>query len=151
MELIVRIGSDPASWVVSNPSYEDLVKELGQATGPVVLQVTAPLSGQLVLSHRAAGSVAIIQPPGGRVWQTHDWNPGHESAPSAPRVYLASPAGPDQGSLYAVSSNVSIMTAVQHIQTAMKDGTVFTFQVYDPSGTGTLLINGGALPYAVVC
>ena len=149
MALIVRIGSDPASWVVSNPSYEDLVKELGQGTDPVLLQVTAPLTGQLVLSHRAAGSVALIQPPGGRVWQTHDWNPGHESAPSAPLVYLASPAGPGQGSLYAVSSSVS--TAVQDIQTAMKGGTVFTFQVYDPSGTGTLVINGGALPFAVVC
>jgi hypothetical protein len=48
-----------------------------------------------------------------------------------------------------VSSSVS--TAVQDIKTAMKGGTVFTFQVYDPSGTGTLVINGGALPFAVVC
>lgn len=151
MELIVRIGTDPASWAVMSPGYEDLVTQLGQATEPVVLSVTAPLAGQLVLSHRAAESVAVIQPPGGRVWETHDWNPGHGSAPSAPNVYLPSPAGPGQASLYAVSSNVSAMTAVADITAAMKDGKVITFGVYDPSGTGTLVINGAALPFVVVC
>lgn len=151
MELIVRIGSDPTSWVVPDSSFEIVATQLGQATGPLVLPVTMPLAGQLVLSHRAAGSVALIQPPGGRVWQTHDWNPGHEATPSAPLVYLASPAGAGQGAVYAVSSNVNAMTAVQDIVTAMTDGAMLTFQVYDPSGTGALLINGGALPFAVVC
>jgi hypothetical protein len=151
VELIVRIGTDPASWAVISPSYGDLVQQLSQATEPVVLSVTAPLDGQLVLSHRAAGSVAVIQPPGGRVWQTHDWNPGHGSAPSAPNLYLPSPAGPGQGSLYAVSSNVNDSTAVADITAAMKDEKVLTFQVYDASGEGTLMIQGATLAFAVVC
>ena len=149
METIVRIGSDPTSWVVPDSSFESVATQLGQATGPVVLPVTSPLTGKLVLSHRAAGSVALLGPPGGTVWQTHDWNPG-QSAPSAPSVYLASSAGPGQGSLYAVSSNVNIATAVQEIVAAMTGNTVLTFQVYDSSGTGVLLINGAALAFAVV-
>jgi len=151
VELIVRIGSDPTSWAVPNASSESVAKNLGQATEPVVLTVTAPLAGQLVLSHRAVGSVALIDPPGGRVWQTHDWNPGHGSAPTAPLVYLASPAGPGQAPVYAVSSNINKATAVDDIVAAMKDGTMLTFQVYDASGTGALVINGAALPFAIVC
>jgi hypothetical protein len=51
-------------------------------------------------------------------------------------VYLASPAGPGQAPVYAVSSNVNKATAVDDIVAAMKDGTMLTFQVYDASGTG---------------
>jgi hypothetical protein len=65
-------------------------------------------------------------------------------------VYLASSAGPGQGSLYAVSSNVNSDAAVQEIVTAMTGNTVLTLQVYDSSGSGVLLINGAALPFAVV-
>jgi hypothetical protein len=150
VETIVRIGSDPTDWVVPDASYQSVATQLGQATGPVKLPVTAPLTGTLVLSHRAAGSVALLGPPGGTVFETHDWNPGHEAAPSAPRVYLASSAGPGQGSLYAVSSNVNSDAAVQEIVTAMTGNTVLTLQVYDSSGSGVLLINGAALPFAVV-
>jgi hypothetical protein len=151
VELILRIGNDPASWTLPDASYDDLVTQLGQGTGPLVLPVTAPLSGSLVLSHRAAGSVVLLQPPGGRVWESTDWNPGHEARPAGPVIYLASSAGPAGGGRYAVSSGVNAMTAVQAIETAMTNGTVFTFPVYDPSGTGLLVIHGASLPFAVVC
>lgn len=150
MELIVRIGSDPTSWVVPGASYESLIEQLSKASAPVVVPVMGPLDGSLVVSHRAAASVALIQPPGGTVLQTRDWNPGHEGAPTAPLVYLASPGGPGQGGQYVVSSNVDRATAVQDIVTAMKDGKVLSFDVFDSTGTGVLLINGAALPFAVV-
>jgi hypothetical protein len=150
VELIVRIGSDPTSWVVPDSSYESVAAQLGQATGPLELPVTAPLGGRLVLSPRAAGSVALIQPSGG-VWQTHDWNPGHDAAPTAPLVYLASPAGAGQSAVYAVSSNVNAMTVAQDIKTAMTDKTAVTFQVHDTTGAGLLVIDGATLPFAVVC
>ena len=86
MELIVRIGSDPTSWAVADATSATLAEQL--ASGPVVLPVTAPLTGTLVVSPKAAGSVALIEPPGGQVWETRDWNPGHQGAPSAPLVYL---------------------------------------------------------------
>jgi hypothetical protein len=151
VELILRIGNDPASWTLPDASYDDLVTKLGQSTGPLVLPVAAPLSGSLVLSRQAAGSVVLLQPPGGRVWETTGSNPGHEAWPDAPVIYLASPAGPVRGARYAVSSNVDAMTAVQAIETAMTDGTVLTFPVFDPSGTGLLVIRGASLPFAVVC
>ena len=149
MELIVRIGSDPTSWAVADATSATLAEQL--ASGPVALPVTAPLTGTLVVSPKAAGSVALIEPPGGQVWETHDWNPGHGQAPSAPLVYLASPAGPGQAPMYVVSSNVARETVVQDIVTAMAGGKMLTFQVYAASGTGVLVISGGALPFAVVC
>jgi hypothetical protein len=151
VDLILRIGNDPASWTLPDASYDDLVTKLRQGTGPLVLPVTAPLVGSLVLSRQAAGNVVLLQPPGGRVWESTDWNPGHVARPDAPVIYLASPAGPAQGARYALSSNVNAVTAVQEIETAMANGTVLTFPVYDPSGTGLLVIRGASLPFAVVC
>lgn len=151
MEVIVRIGGDPASWIVADQSYESMTAELRKATGPVVIPVTAPLVGSLVLSHRAAASVVVIQPPGGTVFSTTGWNPGHEGGPTAPILYLASLTGPGPDAVYAVSSDINHEVAVQEISTVMTNGTVFAFGVYDASGTGTLLINGAALPFAVVC
>lgn len=149
MELIVRIGGDPTSWVLADATAASLAEQL--AAGPAALPVTAPLTGTLVVSNKAAGSVAFIEPPGGRVWQTHDWNPGHGQAPSAPLVYLPSSAGPGDAPMYAVSSNVDKATVVQDIVTAMTGGKMLTYQVYDASGTGVLVITGAGLPFAVVC
>lgn len=169
MDLILRIGGDPASWVVLDADYEALVAQLHRATAPVIIEVTAPLTGRLVLSPKAAGSVVILQPPGGAVWRTTDWNPGgafwkttdwnpggaiKPGAARAPIVYLASPAGPGTGtSRYAVSGDVNAQGVVQDIVTAMSDGTkrMLSLPVYDPSGTGVLVIDGAALPFAVVC
>jgi hypothetical protein len=150
VEVIVRIGGDPTSWTVAGQSYETMTEELSNATGPVVIQVISPLVGSLVLSHRAAGSVAVIQPPGGVVFKNTGSNPGHEQAPTTATLYLASPAGPGPGAMYA-ASNANFAAAVQEVSTAMANGAVLALSVYDASGTGTLLINGAALPFAVVC
>ena len=50
-----------------------------------------------------------------------------------------------------MSSNVDKATVVEEIASAMKEGTMLTLQVYGASGTGALVINGAALPFAVVC
>ncbi len=154
MDLILRIGGDPASWVVPDGNYDALATQFSQATEPAVIEVSSPLAGTLVLSAKAAGSVVILQPPGGLVLETHDWNPGGAIKPSAPLIYLASPAGPGTGSSrYVVSANVNAQALVEEIRTAMSDGTkrMLTLPVFDPSGTGTLVIDGAALPFAVVC
>jgi len=148
VELIVRIGSDPTSWAVPNETSASVAEQL--AVGPVPLPVRAPLTGTLVVSHKAAASVALIDPPGGKIWQIYDWNPGGQ-APTAPLVYLPSPAGPGQGGLYAVSSNINRDTLIQDIVTAMKGGKMLRLPVYDASGEGVLVISGAALPFAVVC
>jgi hypothetical protein len=158
VDLILRIGSDPSSWVVPNAEYGQLVDRLSQATAPVVLDVVAPLAGRLVLSHRAAGSVVLLQPPGGQAWESTDWNPSRIAKPVAPVarvapvVYIASPGGPGQGtSQYALSSSVTSQVLEQEIVTAMSgDGTELTLPVFDPTGTGVLLLHGAALPFAVI-
>jgi hypothetical protein len=53
-----------------------------------------------------------------------------------------------------VSANVTAQAVVQDIITAMSDNDndkrMLTLPVYDPSGTGILVIDGAALPFAVV-
>ena len=44
MDLILRIGGDPASWIVRGGDYEGLIAQLRNATAPVVVQVGAPVS-----------------------------------------------------------------------------------------------------------
>lgn len=161
MDLILRIGSDPSSWVVPNAEYGQLVDRLSQATAPVVVDVVAPIAGRLVLSHRAAGSVVLLQPPGGQAWESTDWNPSRIAKPVAPVapvarvapvVYIASPGGPGQGtSEYALASSVTSQVLEQEIVTAMSgDGSELTLPVFDPTGTGVLLLHGASLPFVVV-
>ena len=155
MDLILRTGSDPASWVVAGGDYEGLVAQLSRPAAPVVVDVISPLKGRLVLSPRAAGSVVILQPSGGgTIWQPFDWNPGGIIKPSAPSVYLASPAGPWAGtSLYTVSADINAQGVEQDIIAAMSDDTkrILTLPVSDAAGTGMLVVDGATLPFAVVC
>jgi hypothetical protein len=149
VDLIMRIGGDPASWIVRDGDYEGLIAQLSQATAPVVIGVSAPVGGRLVLSPRAAGSVVILQPPGGVVWEPRDWNPGGAIKPTVPIVYLSLSAG---GSLYALSGTVESQSVVDDIVAAMSDDTkrMLTLPVYDSSGEGVLVIDGATLPFAVV-
>lgn len=149
MDLILRIGGDPASWIVRGGDYEGLIAQVRNATAPVVVQVSAPVGGRLVLSPRAAGSVVILQPPGGVVWETTDWNPGGAIKPATPILYLALSAG---ASRYALSGTVESQAVVDDIVAAMSDDSkrMLTLPVYDQSGTGILVIDGAALPFAVV-
>jgi hypothetical protein len=153
VNLVMHIGSDPASWIVPDRDYEGLAAQLREATAPVVVQVVDPLAGQLVLSPRAAGSVVILQPPPGGDWNPSDWNPSRGPRPSAPIVYLASPSGPGTGSRYAVSADVDADTVVHNIKTAMSGEATrtLTLPVYGPAGTGLMVIDGATLPFAVVC
>jgi len=155
VDLILRIGNDPASWVVAGGDYEGLIAQLGQLAAPVVVEVVAPLAGRLVLSPRAAGSVVILKPSGGGLtWQPFDWNPGGAIKPSAPVIYLASPAGPLAGaSRYTVSADLNAQGVEQDIIAAMSDDTkrILTLPVSDPAGDGLLVVDGATLSFAVVC
>jgi hypothetical protein len=155
VDLILRIGSDPASWIVTGGDYEGLVAQLSRPAAPVVADVISPLVGRLVLSPKAAGSVVILQPSGGGLtWQPFDWNPGGAIKPSGPVVYLASPAGPFAGtSRYTVSADLNAQGVEQDVIAAMSDDTkrILTLPVSGPAGTGMLVVDGATLPFAVVC
>ncbi len=66
--LKLQIGTDPFPWIVKDIDYQTLAGQLAGATGPVVVPVSSPLQGRLVLS-KAAGSVAVAKP------DAVGWNP----------------------------------------------------------------------------
>ena len=53
---VLRIEGDPASWILENAQIQAVAQELAGSSGPVTLQVVAPLQGRLVLSAKSAGS-----------------------------------------------------------------------------------------------
>lgn len=137
MYRILRIDGDPATWVLREAI------DAGQLTGPgdpPALQVTSPLQGTLLVSRRSA-SVALLGPdPVG-------WLPGHIMLP-APVLYLPSPAGPtttDRG--YDLPPEANLAQVQGDIAAAMSAGTVVTVTARG----GVLVLNGAALPFAVLC
>ncbi len=55
----IRIEGDPTSWTLTRPVDPRQVAASGD---PVVLPVSEPLAGRLLLSPRSAGSVVFFQP-----------------------------------------------------------------------------------------
>jgi hypothetical protein len=165
VDLVLQIGTDPAAWTIQNASYETVHQELFNATGPVALNVASPLRGRLLISRRCAGSVAMIQPPGGIVWETRGWNPSGAYLPPTGQpateppgtklpalsfLYLPSVTGPVPGAPRYAVSNVTAAALEKDILTAMADGTIFSVNVSAPTGNGGLILNGAALPFAVL-
>lgn len=65
-------------------------------------------------------------------------------------VYLPSATGPVPGApRYAVSS-ITTAALEQGILDAMAKGTFFSVNATAPTGTGGLILNGAALPFAVL-
>jgi hypothetical protein len=84
MYKLIRITGDPTKWVLQDPI------DLAQLTGPaqpLAAQVAHPLQGTMLLSGRAAVSVALLGP------QPVGWRPSDVVAPE-PVLYLPSPTGP---------------------------------------------------------
>lgn len=138
MYKILRIESDPTMWVLRDPI------DAGQLTGlgePLAIQVTRPLEGTLLLSLGAAAGVALLDPgPAG-------WMPGHIMLP-APVLYLPSPAGPtDTNHGYALPASADRAQLERDITAAMSGGTALPV---DLAG-GVVVLNGAALPFAVLC
>lgn len=139
----LRIGTDPADWEVP----QDLdVNALAQqlAAGPVVLPVSAPLQGNLVLSARNAGAVWFAIPG------PHGSHPTGASAPS-PLIHVPSAAVPTHAAPgYALPRGTDLAQLQQDIVTAMTDGTFLTLQTSSVPG-GALVLSGATLAYAVLC
>ena len=150
MDLVLQIGTDPAAWTIQDASYETVHQELFNATGPVALNVASPLHGRLLISHRCAGSVAMIQPPGGIGWDTHGWNPSGADLPTLSFLYLPSATGPVPGAPRYAVSNVLTAALEKDILTAMANGTLFSVNVSAPTGNGGLILNGATLSFVVL-
>jgi hypothetical protein len=143
---IMRIEGDPAIWVLDNVQIEEVARELGQSGRPVALDVVAPLKGRLVLSAKSVGSVALLGPPSGV-----GWTPGGIILPRA-HLYVPSATGPTaQEPGYALAQSADLHKLEHDIVTAMRGGTMVTVGVSDGLEDGVLVLNGAALPLAVLC
>jgi len=143
---VLRIEGDPASWILENAQIQAVAQELAGSSGPVTLQVVAPLQGRLVLSAKSAGSVVLLAPPGGV-----GWVPGGIRLPRA-HLYVPSATGPTvEIPGYTLAQSADLGSLEQDIVAAMRDGTFLTVEIAEGSQSGILVLNGAALPLAVLC
>ena len=143
--IFLRIGTDPTAWVVENAEPDTVAAQLGQATGPVVLPVVAPLQGDLVVAPSAAATISVQRPS-----PTHGAHPSHIALPRWPVLYLPSPTSPTQDSPgYPLDPNTDLAVLEQDIIAAMSGRTFLSIQVADIPG-GVVLLNGATLGFAVL-
>ena len=157
------IGIDPTPWVLDNADYLVLQAQLAHA-GTVVLATAAPLKGSLVLSVPHAGSLALFPGPFGQGSHPGD-NPPPDAHPSdvpppvtlslsSVTLYLPSVAGPSQRYPgYALAGGTDLGALETDIKTAMDNGTHLPVPLPGSAASmgGRLLLNGGNLPFAVLC
>lgn len=144
----IRIEGDPTSWTLGTPIDPGQVTA---ASGPVVLEVAEPLGGRLLLSPRSAGSVVFFQPAA---------NPRHGVVPNGVKLpgqclYVASATGPDPHSnpprYYLLPQSADLAELEARITAAMSGGTIVSVDFTGPADPGVVVINGGAVSFAVLC
>jgi hypothetical protein len=145
MTSVLRIQGDPASWAVGANSPADMIRQaLISQGGPITVNVEAPLKGRLILSTRSVASVALLMPPTG-------WLPGGAIQPRA-TLYVPSPVGPSTDRHgYTLQASADLAALESGIVTAMTDGTTIEIPVADQASMGSLLLNGGTVPFVVLC
>ena len=143
MYVVINIVGDPTSWwTESVTDASTLAAELTH--GPAVVEVFAPLKGNLVISNRATASIVeLIAAP-------HSWIPSGATAPIA-TLYLPSPggvSGVDPG--YALPVGTDLDELADQVMSAMVDGSG-TVPVSSSDGSGVALLNGATLTFALIC
>ena len=147
MNIILVIGTDPAEWVLQANDLDAVAAQLSQATGPLVLPVISPLTGQLVLSAGAAGAIALSAPSG------VGWNPSDCRLPNGPQIlYIPTLTGATRSRHgFALPSGTDLDALTQDIATAMSDGATLNVSLAPHGGDTSLVLQGAGLAYAVVC
>ena len=57
--IFLQIGTDPTAWILEDAEPDTVAAQLSEATGPVVLPVSDPLQGDLVVSPPAAATISM--------------------------------------------------------------------------------------------
>jgi hypothetical protein len=144
----IRIEGDPTSWTLAGPADASQVAASGE---PVVLRVSEPLAGRLLLSPRSAGSVVFFQPA---------MDPHHGVVPNGVRLperclYIPSTTGPDPHSnparYYLLPTATDLAALEAEIKAAMSGGTTVSIDFTGPDQPGVIVLNGAALSFAVLC
>jgi hypothetical protein len=146
MYTFLRIEGDPVAWILRDAQIQAVAQELCQSGDPVVLDVVAPLQGRLVLSAKSAGNVALLAPP-----PALGWTPGGIFLPRA-HLYVPSATGPTAHTPpYTLGQSADLGPLEQDIVAAMRQGTFMTVEIAQGDQSGVLVLNGAALPLAVLC
>jgi hypothetical protein len=144
MAAVLQIGIDPTDWYFDADRYDAVAAWLAQPSAPLVVDVSSPLEGRLVLNPLAAGSVALTKPIPGH------WNPNGSYFATSLGVYVPSATGPHKGLPgYTLSRDYELLVVEQEIIDAMTGETMLTLAL--ETGTGVLALSGATLSYAVLC
>jgi hypothetical protein len=136
----LRIDADPTSWELSG-----MVEQVRTSSAPVVLPVSHPLVGNLVLSPRSVGSAVFLE-----YLAIRGTRPNGILNPEQV-LYVPSPIGLDlhgnPPNFYTLPNAVDLAALQADIIAAMTDLTFLTVNVTG----GVVVINGAAVPFAVLC
>ena len=136
----LRIDADPTTWELS-----EVEEQVPTSSAPVVLPVSHPLVGNLVLSPRSVGSAVFLE-----YLSTHGTRPNGILLPEQV-LYVPSPNGPDVHSnppnFYSLPGTVNLADEQSKIIAAMIDSTFLTVNVTQ----GVVVINGSTVPFVVLC
>jgi len=135
----LSIDSDPTTWVLAAAIDASVLASGGP---PFAAATLRPLPGILLVSARAAGCVALSSAGG----EPHGPIPT-DDVPAAPFLYLPSGSGLDPVSPgYQLADGTDAAGLQRSLTAAMTDGTLLTVGL----GAGALVLNGAALPFAVI-
>jgi hypothetical protein len=136
----LRIGADPTWWELSEG-----VEQVPASGVPVVLPVSHPFKGNLMVSPRSVGSAVFLED-----LPYHGTRPNGILNPEQV-LYVPSAIGPDVHSnpsnFYALPNAVDLAALQADIIAAMTDGTFLTVDLT----SGVIVINGAAVAFAVLC
>jgi hypothetical protein len=144
MYTILIFEGDPTNWCLPGTNSATVAQQLSQ--GPVSLPVISPLVGDLIVSARAAGSVAILD-----VISPVSWVPSGNKGPASV-LYVPSAAGPTaQFPGYELPVRTDVDGLEQDIIAAMQAGQPLATNVTTAKGSGVVMLDGATLPFAVIC
>jgi hypothetical protein len=149
----LRLAGDPTVWTLSEPISDPSQLESGL---PLQFAVASPVPGTLLLSGKAAASVALYaQEPGGVIPSGGGLLPqGVIPSGDTPResyLYLPSATGLTADSLgYELPGQVSLADLASQIMSAMGQGTFCTVPLSGGVADGVLAINGATVPFTVL-
>jgi hypothetical protein len=140
MTTILRIGTDPTSWVVSDSTPDPAWT---QSAEPVAIPVSGPIAGRLLLAPRRAATLALTVPGGS------GWVPCEKL--TAAYLYVPSATGWNVTATgYALAEGTDLGELEAALLAAMSTSATVTVSLATIAGPGVMVVNGGMLAFAVV-
>jgi hypothetical protein len=136
----LKIQGDPTSWGLRTTPPRD-----GWHDTPVALDLTSPVAGILILSPARVASYSLTA----EIW-ANGWEHGGNIKVVSPYLYIPSTAGLTADSHgYPLAAQHDLPALQRSILDAMTRGSTLTVNL-DVLGSGTVILNGAQLPFAVL-